>query len=274
MEEMTIEEMLAADFAREIEGYEGLYAVTRDGRVWSFRSKKFLKPRENYKGYLLVCLCGKEKNKHAQIHRLVAEAFIPNLNPEEKTQVNHLDENKKHNYVENLDWVSPKENANYGTRNKRSSEKQGYPVYCYNNNTVYPSAQEAAKQLGLYQSEVSSCCRKEFCQTHGYYFCLAEEKDTFIPQKSKSAPKAVFCVELNKIFRSAAAAAREVGVHNAHIGACCRGERHIAGGYHWRYPTKEDYNTAEQPSSPPSWWGSSRPSLRNQLAGPSCSSFS
>lgn len=252
MKEITIEEMLAADFAREIEGYEGLYAVTRDGRVWSFRSKKFLKPAENDKGYLQVCLYGIRRNKHPQIHRLVAEAFIRNPNPEEKTQVNHLDENKKHNYVENLDWVSPKENVNYGTRNKRDSEKKSHPVYCYNNNTVYPSASDAAKQLGLHQTEVSRCCRKERCQTHGYYFCLAEEKDTFIPQKSKSAPKAVLCIELNKIFRSANAAEREVGSHAASIGACCRGERHTAGGYHWRYPTEDDYDTAGRPSSPPS----------------------
>lgn len=74
---------------------------------------KSIKVRENYSGYL-ICSLGR-------VHRLVAAAFIPNDNPEVKTQINHKNEIKKDNTPENLEWVSAKCNSNYGTRNKRIS---------------------------------------------------------------------------------------------------------------------------------------------------------
>lgn len=105
---------------KDIKGYEGSYAVTEEGQVWSYKSNKFLKPVNAGYGYLVVCLRKDGKHTNKRIHRLVAEAYLPN--PEGKAEVNHKDEDKTNNCVANLEWVSSKENCNYGTRNKRISE--------------------------------------------------------------------------------------------------------------------------------------------------------
>ena len=104
---------------RDIKGFEGIYAITSCGKVWSYRSKKFIKPYE-WKGYLKVNLYLNGQVKKCRVHRLVAEAYIPN--PEGKPQVNHLDENKTNNNVNNLEWATAKENSNYGTRTQRMIE--------------------------------------------------------------------------------------------------------------------------------------------------------
>lgn len=93
---------------KDIQGYEGLYAITSCGRVWSYKYKRFLIPYKNNKGYLLVKLT---KDGYS-IHRLVALNYIPN--PENKEQVNHKDEN-------NLEWMTNYENCHYGTKNLRIS---------------------------------------------------------------------------------------------------------------------------------------------------------
>lgn len=110
---------------KDIKNYEGLYAVTEDGQVYSYRRKKYLKPALIGHGYLRVCLCKGQEKKNFFIHRLVAEAYLPN--PNNLPEVNHKDENKLNNCVENLEWLTSKENANYGTRNERiaASHKGG-----------------------------------------------------------------------------------------------------------------------------------------------------
>ena len=105
---------------KDIKDYEGLYAITRDGRVWSYKSKKFLK-HGLVKGYHRVCLCKEGKCKNFRVHRLVAQTFIPN--PEGLPEVNHKDEDKSNNNVNNLEWCSYEYNINYGTRNERAAKK-------------------------------------------------------------------------------------------------------------------------------------------------------
>lgn len=86
---------------REIEGYDGRYAVSTWGRVKSVNG--ILKPYENKKGYLKIGLSRNGKCEKHRVHRLVAKAFIPN--PEGLPQVNHIDGNKQNNSVTNLEWV-------------------------------------------------------------------------------------------------------------------------------------------------------------------------
>lgn len=105
---------------KDIQGYENKYAITSCGKVWSYKSKRFLIPHADKDGYLTVDLRKDGKRKAMKIHRLVAMAYIPN--PEQKPQVNHLDENKQNNALNNLSWATGKENANYGNRNKKISE--------------------------------------------------------------------------------------------------------------------------------------------------------
>lgn len=102
---------------KDIKGYEGKYAVTSCGKVWSYRRKKFLKPYIHGNGYPMVGL----PHSPVYVHRLVAEAYIPN--PNGYTDVNHKDECKQHCWVNNLEWCTRKYNINYGTANKRRGRR-------------------------------------------------------------------------------------------------------------------------------------------------------
>lgn len=108
---------------RPVKGYEGLYEVSSYGRVRSldkydsmnrFYEGRILKLFADRLGYLSVVLYSNSKRKHYLVHRLVAEAFIPN--PDNLPQVNHIDENPSNDNVDNLEWCNAKYNSNYGTR--------------------------------------------------------------------------------------------------------------------------------------------------------------
>ena len=96
---------------RPIVGFEGLYEVSNTGQVRNCRGK-LLRPGLNHNGYLKCVLCKKGKTKTIYIHRLVAQAFLPN--PDNLPQVNHKDEDKTNNSVDNLEWCNSKYNVNYG----------------------------------------------------------------------------------------------------------------------------------------------------------------
>ena len=104
---------------KEIEGYEGLYSVTIDGRVWSHKRKnrlkgKWLKPRKDKDGYMIISLCKDGKTKDKKIHRLIGQAYI--LNPENKPQINHLSGIKTDNRISNLNWTTNKENHTHARK--------------------------------------------------------------------------------------------------------------------------------------------------------------
>lgn len=88
---------------RDIKGYEGRYGVTEDGRVWSYITHKFLEPKIQKNRYKTVCLYRNRGKSMYYVHRLVAEAFLPN--PQNLQEVNHKDLNKGNNNVSNLEWI-------------------------------------------------------------------------------------------------------------------------------------------------------------------------
>ena len=151
---------------KDIKGYEGLYAVTSCGKIWSYRNKKFLKPSKDEGGYLRVNLYKNGNCENKKIHRLVAEAYIPN--PNNYDTVDHIDFNTTNNYVNNLQWMSRNENC----RKQRSVRK----IYCFENEKIYESQAQAAKELGLDQGNISRVCRGIFKQTGGYHFKFVIEE--------------------------------------------------------------------------------------------------
>lgn len=170
---------------KDIKDYEGLYQVSNFGRVKSLRryvargtnkywvNEKILKPRYT-KGHYYTSLHKNKKSKNYYIHRLVAEAFIPN--PDNLPCINHKDENTANNNVNNLEWCTHKYNANYGTRNKRLSDmftndpKRSKPIQCIETGTIYPSAKEAERQTGIFATKIIQVCKKRHQTTGGYHW--------------------------------------------------------------------------------------------------------
>lgn len=105
---------------KEIKGYEGLYFVDEKGRIYGKKGLE-IKPYDNGYGYMIIDLRDKSgTKKHKRVHRLVAEAFIPN--PYNLPEINHKDENKQNNSADNLEWCTSSYNKKYGTGSKRRSD--------------------------------------------------------------------------------------------------------------------------------------------------------
>ena len=159
---------------KDIENFEGLYAITSCGKVWSYRRKKFLKPATDKDGYLRICLCKDGQRKLCGLHRLVAEAYIPN--PDNLPQVNHKDENKANNCLQNLEWCDIKYNNNYGTRNDRMASSKKKPVLQYdlNGNFIrkWPSAADVGKEA---RSNINHCLKGRQKTAYGYIWKYEEE---------------------------------------------------------------------------------------------------
>ena len=175
-------------------GYEGLYEVSSLGRVKSLNyhrtgKEQLLKHKKSGSGYFQVQLWKNGKDKWMLVHRLVAEAFIPN--PYNLQFVNHKDENKLNNCVENLEWCDAKYNNNYGNRNERISakltnhEKKSKPVLCVETGIVYPSAREAGRCTGANNSHIIECCKgKKYKTTKGFHWQYAD----LLPEDSDRNP--------------------------------------------------------------------------------------
>ena len=153
-----------------LEYIKDYYYVSSFGKVFSIKSgrPKILKAGKDRDGYLHVGLqTNKGKQKFMKVHRLVAMAFI--LNQDNKEQVNHKNEIKTDNYVQNLEWITSKDNINYGTRNERASKSisktmKGNPKICGSNHYL-------AKTREWY--ETNSVIRTNFkttCKKQGWHF--------------------------------------------------------------------------------------------------------
>ena len=165
---------------KDIKGYEGLYQVSNFGRIKRVTTGRILKGRKNKGDYLIVELSKNNIASGKTIHRLVAQAFIPN--PENKPQVNHIDEDKTNNMVSNLEWMTAKENNNHGTRNERAgkaiSKSNSIPIIATNlktgDSTEFYGISECARQLGLYNQNICKCLKGRYKQTGGFTFKYKE----------------------------------------------------------------------------------------------------
>ena len=168
---------------RDVKGYEGLYKVSSEGRVKSLKRKdslgrtieeRILKPVVVGRGYLRVDLYTGGKMKRFFVHRLVCEVF--HENPDNKPEVNHINEIKTDNRACNLEWCTRIENCNHGTRNERMAKgiakALSKPVGQYTRDgelvKIWPSAIEVQRQAGFSQGGVSAVARGEHKQAYGY----------------------------------------------------------------------------------------------------------
>lgn len=132
------------------------YRVDTFGNVYN-SGGLILKPIVSKKGYLRVSLSNDfVKHKKFLVHRLVAEAFIPN--PKNLPQVNHKDENKQNNSVKNLEWCTPLENLKYSGIIEKARKTNFQKVKCLDDGKIYNSIKEVCELFGLHHSNVVACC--------------------------------------------------------------------------------------------------------------------
>lgn len=168
---------------KPIVGYEGLYEVSNLGRVKSLNYnhtgvEKIMRQQKERNGYLRVGLYRDGKHKIFLVHRLVATAFIPN--PIGFNEINHINEDKANNCVENIEWCDCKYNNNYGTRNERAaaarinhpSQSMAVEASKYSDfRTIelrFASTMEAGRN-GYNQGGVAACCNGCYCSRGNFY---------------------------------------------------------------------------------------------------------
>ena len=149
--------------------YDG-YEVSTWGRVRSLNYKhtgkiEIIKQGDDGRGYLFVHLWKNRKQKTCKVHRLVAIAFIPN--PDNLPEINHINENKHDNRVENLEWCTRKYNINHGTRTERQAKTRGKKVRCIETGVIYDSTRHVECETGLAHSSICQCCKGQRYKTVG-----------------------------------------------------------------------------------------------------------
>ena len=179
---------------KPISGYEGFYEVSNLGRIRSLErivecsdgrkrkiKNRILKGSSYSGGYSGVTLHKDGCTKTANIHRIVAEAFVPN--PLEKEEVNHKDENPSNNHATNLEWVTHKENINYGTRTERARETttklQGKAVQQFSKDgklvAEYESLSAAGNATGAHVPNILKCAKGIYKTAGGYIWKYKNE---------------------------------------------------------------------------------------------------
>ena len=171
---------------KTIEGFEGRYEVSNIGRIRSFMTNTgairerplILCQKIDKYGYLVVGLNKNGKKNFRAVHRLVALAFIPNTG--NLPQINHKNEDKQDNRVENLEWCTVSYNNNYGTHSKRiSNSMKNNPkisravLQCDKDGSIvneYPSTHEAARANGYTKCGIVACIHGKMNTYKGFYW--------------------------------------------------------------------------------------------------------
>ena len=205
---------------KDVVGYEGYYQVSSHGRVRSLDHKainryggmikgRILKPYI-CAGYQAVGLHANNVREHKLIHRLVAEAFV--LNQDDKPVVNHIDENKFNNFVNNLEWVTCRENINHGTCISRMINHTDFKARAIN---IDYKAIVAKTDYKARNAKIN-------------FSAIAEKKKVKIVQYTLDGVWV-------KVWDSLSEAAKSVGKPHGNIVHCCKRKYKFAYGYIWRY---------------------------------------
>lgn len=239
----------------DIQGYEGLYKVNNRGEVLSVRSMKLLKAGKNSHGYMNIALTKDGKSKTHKIHRLVAIAFIPN--PNNYPYINHKDEDKTNNNVENLEWCTHKYNLNYGTAIERRSKsikenplKQRKAVIQLSLDgkliSEYRSTKEASEKTDIDRRQISRAINHVGKQAHGFLWVLKENyckevdyaklhKEESIHPKPKQIAQYTKDGKFIKAWSSITEAHISLGIGFSALSSCLHGKYSHAGGFIWKF---------------------------------------
>ena len=167
---------------KDIRGYEGLYQVSNLGEIKSLnyartKRSKVMSPGTDRNGYKFIYLWKNKSKERFSVHRLVANAFIPN--PNNLPEVNHKNEIKCDNRLTNLEWCTREYNNNYGTARKRAAQTikgkmangknpAAKKVICINTGEIFECIREAGNKYNIEASHITDCCkrRRKSCGKH------------------------------------------------------------------------------------------------------------
>lgn len=224
-----------------IDNQETNYEINDIGEVRNKNTKRILK-QQIQNGYCHCTLSVNKKPKRCRIHRLVAQTFIDN--PNNKEYVNHKDGNRQNNNVENLEWVTPSENAQHaiaaGLKTKQGRKR---PVVQYSMDgqqmMVFNSLAEAERQTGVRQSKITLACQRKRRSAGDYQWRYADDVQDVVAIEKKwfAGKKVAQCDEdfnIIKIYNSYNEAARAVNGSSSAISRICSGTNQRHKGYRWK----------------------------------------
>lgn len=245
---------------KEINDFEE-YEISSFGNVRNKNTKKIL-TQSTRKGYLRVVLYKNGQKFQKSVHRLVAEAFVFNPDPEHKTQVGHKDETRNHNHADNLEWVTNKENCNMPLYKQRISSantgrkctEETKDKISKANKRHYHSDETKEKISHILKEKYKTAPRSFTGKTHtdntkqkmreaklgkpssrqNYHHSEETRKKI-----SEIQYKPVICVETQEVFPSIKHAAEATKIQRSGIGNCCNHKQNTSGGYHWEFVNSE-----------------------------------
>ena len=229
------------------------YYITETGKCFNINTGKYLKGQQQKNGYIIYYLTlSKGKRKRCYAHKLVAAAFIEN--PENKPYVNHKDGDKTNNYVNNLEWCTPKEQQE---RILQTELKTNRHVFCFDKYygivAEYENVLAAAKAVNCSPEIIMKEANKEIKSlSFGCYWSYKNYIDKVRYYKNKNYTKRVYQYDLKGRFinsyDSIGQASRSLGVKSSNrIGECCRGKIKTYKGFIWRY-AEDIVSTSEENS--------------------------